>query len=165
MNKKHGGALKFAIDTPAPSGTRSIRRAPAPRSVQTGVADKSMGPALRVRSPFTLLLGLFAYIDGRLTGMTVIEAKSPDVLSQSSLRQTDSNTDFECARSLPVPLKKLKCHSIDGEPEVTLPELEDKDLEELNGEALTMKSTMLKENLTSMKPNMAAGKLFISWCR
>uniref|UniRef100_A0A224Z246 Structural maintenance of chromosomes protein 4 n=1 Tax=Rhipicephalus zambeziensis TaxID=60191 RepID=A0A224Z246_9ACAR len=53
-------------------------------------------------------------------------------------------------------LKKLKCHSIDGEPEVTLPELEDKDLEELNGEALTMKSTMLKENLTAMKPNMAA---------
>lgn len=53
-------------------------------------------------------------------------------------------------------LKKLKCHSIDGEPEVTLPELEDKDLEDLNEEALTMKSTMLKENLSAMKPNMAA---------
>lgn len=53
-------------------------------------------------------------------------------------------------------LRKLKCHSIDGEPEVTLPELEDKDLEDLNEEALTMKSTMLKENLSAMKPNMAA---------
>ncbi|KAL3218956.1 hypothetical protein MRX96_031220 [Rhipicephalus microplus] len=53
-------------------------------------------------------------------------------------------------------LRKLKCHSIEGEPEVTLPELEDKDLEELSSESLTMKSTLLKENLSAKKPNMAA---------
>ncbi|KAK8771706.1 hypothetical protein V5799_025049 [Amblyomma americanum] len=53
-------------------------------------------------------------------------------------------------------IKKLKCHTIDGEPEVTLPELEDKHLDEVNEEAQVMKSTMLKENLSAMKPNMAA---------
>ncbi|XP_077541777.1 structural maintenance of chromosomes 4-like protein gluon [Haemaphysalis longicornis] len=97
-----------------------------------------------------------AAIDGGKSAETSLNSKQIEVKNQlEQYEATLKDRQAKVARWTKE-VKKLTCHAIEGEPEVPLPELDAQALEELDEEPLTLKHAMLKENLASMKPNMAA---------
>lgn len=97
-----------------------------------------------------------AAIDGGKSAETALNSKQIEVKNQLEQYEAALKDRQAKVARWTRELKKLKCNLIEGEPEVTLPELEAEALAELDEEPLTLKHAMLKENLASMKPNMAA---------